>query len=62
MRASTSFSIPALASYKVTYNANGGSGAPSAQTKYYGTTLKLSTTKPTRNGYNFKGWGTSADC
>lgn len=61
MRASTSFSIPALASYRVTYNANGGSGAPSAQTKYYGKTLKLSTTKPTRNGYNFKGWGTSAD-
>lgn len=56
----TSFSIAALASYRVTFNANGGSGAPAAQTKYYGTTLKLSTTKPTRNGYNFKGWGTSA--
>lgn len=61
MRASTSFSIPALASYKVSYNANGGSGAPGAQTKYYGQTLKLSSTKPTRDGYNFKGWGTSAD-
>lgn len=61
MRASTSFSIPALSSYKVTYNANGGSGAPGQQTKYYGQTLKLSSTKPTKSGYNFKGWGTSAD-
>ena len=58
---SISLSIPALSSYRVTYNANGGSGAPAAQTKYYGQTLKLSTTKPTRSGYTFKGWGTSAD-
>lgn len=58
--ASMSYTIPALASYKVSYNANGGSGAPSAQTKYYGKTLKLSSTKPTRTGYTFKGWATSA--
>ena len=48
------------ATYKVTYNANGGSGAPSAQTKTHGTTLTLSSTKPTRAGYTFVGWGTSA--
>ncbi len=35
-------------SYTVSYNANGGSGAPSSQTKYYNTDLKLSTTKPTK--------------
>ena len=58
--ASMSFTVPALASYKVSYNANGGSGAPSAQTKYYGKTLTLSSTKPTRTGYIFKGWATSA--
>lgn len=58
--ASMSYTVPALASYKVSYNANGGSGAPSAQTKYYGKTLKLSSTKPTRTGYTFKGWATSA--
>lgn len=58
--ASTSYTVPALASYKVSYNANGGSGAPSAQTKYYGKTLTLSSTKPTRTGYSFKGWATSA--
>lgn len=55
-----SVSVPALTSYKVSYNANGGTGAPSSQTKYYGKTLKLSSTKPTRTGYTFQGWGTSA--
>lgn len=48
------------ATYSVKYNANGGSGAPSTQTKTYGTNLTLSSTKPTRTGYTFKGWGTSA--
>lgn len=60
MTVSTSYSVPALASYTVTFNANGGSGAPGSQTKYYGKTLKLSSTKPTRTGYTFQGWGTSA--
>ena len=46
--------------YTVKYNANGGSGAPADQTKTYGKTLTLSSTKPTRANYNFKGWGTSA--
>ena len=39
--------------YTVSYNANGGTGAPSAQTKDYGKTLTLSSTKPT--------WATSTD-
>lgn len=46
--------------YKVTYNANGGDGAPAQQTKTYGTDLKLSSATPTRKNYTFKGWGTSA--
>lgn len=46
--------------FTVAYNANGGSGAPASQTKTYGTTLTLSSTKPTRGGYVFKGWATSA--
>lgn len=46
--------------YTVTYNANGGSGAPAAQTKTYGQTLTLSSTVPTRTNYNFKGWATSS--
>lgn len=53
-------SISALDHYTVTYNANGGSGAPSSQTKYYGKSLILSSTKPTRTGYTFQGWATSA--
>lgn len=51
--------VPAWTSYTVKYNANGGSGAPSSQTKWKDQTLKLSTTKPTRTGYTFQGWGTS---
>lgn len=60
LSASGSISIPAKTSYKVSYNANGGSSAPSAQTKWYGTALTLSGTKPTRTGYTFQGWATSA--
>lgn len=55
-----SYRIPARASYPITYNANGGSGAPGNQAKWYGISLNLSTTKPTRTGYTFKGWATSA--
>ena len=47
--------------YVVKYNANGGTGAPSTQTKTYGTALILSSATPTRNGYTFVGWGTSSD-
>lgn len=56
----TLYAVWTANTYKVTYNANGGTGAPGAQTKTYGVTLKLSSTKPTRTNYNFKGWGTSA--
>lgn len=52
--------VPAWTSYKITYNANGGSGAPSSQTKWKDQTLTLSSTKPTRTGYSFLGWSTSS--
>lgn len=56
-----SIKYPAYAqTYTIAYNANGGSGAPSSQTKTYGTTLTLSTTIPTRTGYTFLGWSTSS--
>lgn len=58
--ASGSITVAKKTSYTVKYNANGGTGAPAAQTKWYGTTLTLSTTKPTRAGYTFKGWSTSS--
>ena len=47
--------------YKVTYSANGGSGAPSAQTKTYGIAITLSSAKPTRTGYTFLNWNTKSD-
>lgn len=47
--------------YTVTYNANGGSGAPGNQTKTYGVALTLSSTKPTRTGYTFVKWNTKSD-
>jgi len=50
-----------LNTYTVSYDANGGKGAPSDQTKKYGTDLTLSTTKPTREGYTFANWNTKAD-
>lgn len=52
--------VPKKASYTVSYNANGGSGAPGSQTKWYGTNLTLSSTRPIRTGYTFAGWATSA--
>lgn len=58
--AATLYAVWKANTYTVKYNANGGTGAPGNQTKTYGQTLKLSTTKPTRTNYTFKGWGTSA--
>ena len=46
--------------YNISYDANGGAGAPSPQTKTHGTTLTLSSTEPTKTGYSFLGWSTSA--
>lgn len=57
---SFSVTVPAWISYKITYNANGGSGAPGSQTKWKDQTLTLSSTKPTRTGYSFLGWSTSS--
>lgn len=49
-----------IPTYTISYNANGGSGAPSAQTKTEGVNLTLSSTKPTRTGYTFLGWSFSS--
>ena len=48
--------------YTITYNANGGSGAPSSQNYTYSNsgTITLSSTKPTRTGYTFLGWSLSS--
>lgn len=46
--------------YTISFNANGGSGAPSSQAATPGTATTLSSTKPTRTGYVFKGWGSAS--
>lgn len=59
--AALTYTVPARAgaSYTVSYNANGGSGAPASQTKTQGVALTLSPSAPSRDGYAFSGWATS---
>ena len=49
--------------YTVTYdvNASDGSGAPEPQTKSKNGFVYISSTLPSRQGYSFEGWATSAD-
>jgi uncharacterized repeat protein (TIGR02543 family) len=69
--ASASFTMPGsnttlyaqwlLNNSAVTYNANGGSGAPSGANYNYGQSVTVSSTTPTRAGYTFTGWNTRCD-
>lgn len=55
---------PASVNYTLTYNANGGNGAPAAVTQSSTTGSSVFTilnTVPTRDGYTFKGWADSAN-
>lgn len=48
-------------SVNVTFSANGGSGGTAAKAYTFGTVVNLSTVvKPTRTGYIFQGWATTA--
>ncbi len=47
-------------SYTISFNANGGSVSQNSKTVYYGRTYGLLPT-PTRTGYGFDGWYTSAE-
>lgn len=58
--AAGTISLPALPTFTVSYNANGGSGAPASQTAKAGKVITLSTTIPTRSGYTFKGWNSNS--
>lgn len=60
-RSDLRISVPPLPSHTVSYNANGGSGAPGNQTKWWGEVLTLSNTRPTRANHTFLGWATSAN-
>lgn len=59
----TLYAIWEANTYYVYFDANGGSDAPSAQSYTYASdgTIALPSTKPTRSGYTFVGWGISAD-
>ena len=56
----TVFTFPQTVSYTVSYNANGGSGAPSSQTVTAGNSVTIPTTAPTWTGHKFLGWSTSS--
>lgn len=56
-----SFVVGQGVTYTVSYNANGGSGAPGEQIKRPDTALTLSNTVPVRDGYVFQGWAISAN-
>lgn len=58
--ATATVTMPVKPSWTVSYDANGGFGAPGSQTKWASETLTLSSTRPTRTGYTFQGWATSA--
>lgn len=49
--------------YTITYDANGGKGAPPNQSKYHGQTIKVKPynkqDNPYRTGYKFLGWSTT---
>ena len=45
--------------YNVSYNANGGKNAPSAQTKIQDEAMTISSSQPTREHYIFKGWASN---
>ena len=54
------FTVPTK-EYTVTFKPNGGSGGPSSQQKVHGSTLTLTSSKPTRTGYTFYRWCTKSD-
>ena len=62
---SVALTVPALSTYEVSYNGNGDgdtvNSVPGVQTKEYNKPLTLSSTKPTRTGYEFSKWNTKAD-
>ena len=54
------YAVWTIETYTISYNANGGSGAPSSQTKTYNVNLTLSSSVPTLTGCDFLGWSTSS--
>ncbi|MBQ7718184.1 MAG: InlB B-repeat-containing protein [Clostridia bacterium] len=57
---SDNISFTVKKTYSISYNANGGSNAPTTQTKVHDNAITLSSVKPTRTGYSFKNWNTNS--
>jgi len=55
----TAVGTRSINSYTLSFDANGGEGAPEAITKTYGATFTLPATIPTRTDYRFLGWSTN---
>lgn len=53
--------FPFKGSSTITYDANGGTGAPAPTEKNRGSTAYLSSTRPAKAGYQFAGWAESPD-
>ena len=60
-RSDVRISVPPLPSHTVSYNANGGSGAPGSATKWYGEDFYISNQKPTRANHVFQYWATASN-
>ena len=57
----TLYAIWIADTYTVTFDENGGTGAPEEQTKTHDVNLTLTDETPTREGYNFLGWAETDD-
>lgn len=57
----TLYAVWTASQFTLTYNANGGSGAPVSELRNAGAVANLSATTPTRSGYTFAGWTPNAD-
>lgn len=55
----TAVGTRSINSYTLSFDANGGEGAPEAITRTYGVTITLPATVPTMTGYHFLGWSTN---
>ena len=53
--------VPPKPSHTVSYNANGGSGAPGSAVKWYGEDFYISDTRPTRANHVFQYWATASN-
>lgn len=51
--------VPPKDTYPITYDANGGTGAPANQSKWYNEDITLQSGTPTRSGFKFIGWATT---